>query len=456
MTEPAVSPPLLLRAALLIDGTGATVEHVAVLVVGDLVEQVGAQQDVVPPDGADVLDLGDATLLPGLIDSHVHLTFPGTPELFTQVLDDDRATMLAQGRSAAAELVRAGVTTVRDLGALGDPLFRLRREIEAGDTPGPSIVASTAQLTSPDGPNAVLGGGVADVGAALDRIDADVDRGATVVKVIATGSVTDPRADPTVPVFDDATLRGIVEGAHVRGLRVAAHAHGTAGITQAVRCGVDSIEHASFLAHVGCVELGPGVVSRPALPSPTADALSPWPDGETLAVLADRRPWVVPTLTTVVAHTLFGPGTAAAVRSFAHRREIAGLMLERGVPLVAGTDGGTPGSPHVGLVVEIEQLHASGMTALEALGAATGGAAACLGLEDRGVVAAGRRADLIAVPGDPRGDLGVLRLPSVVVQGGRVVHRIEEAVDDRRRGRPPRPPGTARQGGSVGVDMHQW
>jgi imidazolonepropionase-like amidohydrolase len=106
--------------------------------------------------------------------------------------------------------------------------------------------------------------------------------------------------------------------------------------------------------------------------------------------------------------------------------EIAGWLLERGVRLVAGTDGGTPGSPHCGLVVEIEQLCQAGMTPDEAIGAATSHAAACLGLSDRGVLRPGWRADLIAVPGDPRRRLAALRLPTLVVQRGVVVHRTAE------------------------------
>ncbi|MHC1559248.1 amidohydrolase family protein [Actinomycetospora sp. C-140] len=129
---------------------------------------------------AEVIDLGDSTLLPGLIDVHTHLSFPGDMRLIQQVTQHDTEGMLEQGRAAAAALLAAGITTVRDLGAVGDVVYRLAEEVAAGQTPGPQIVASTAQLTSVGGPNAPLGGGCDDLTACLERIDADVARGAHV------------------------------------------------------------------------------------------------------------------------------------------------------------------------------------------------------------------------------------------------------------------------------------
>lgn len=227
----------LILARRVLDGNGAAITGGAVLICDGLVQAVGSAADVGRPDGVDVLDLGDSTVLPGLIDVHNHVTFSGDMRVTQQVIAHDTDAMLAQARLNAANLLAGGVTTVRDLGALGDTAFRLAREIDTGQSAGPDILPSTAQLTTRGGPNAALGGGCADLDAARARIDADFAQGARVVKIVATGSVTDTASDPTAAVFDDAAVSGIVEHAHGLGLRVAAHAHGTAGMAQAVRCG---------------------------------------------------------------------------------------------------------------------------------------------------------------------------------------------------------------------------
>ena len=408
----------LFRARRLVDGSGATIDYGAVLIAGDTIEAVGRAVEVGEPDGVETIDLGDSTLLPGLIDVHSHVTFPGDMRIVEQVRTHDTEAMLAQGRATAADLLTAGVTTVRDLGALGDVAFRLTEEIASGRALGPQIVPSTAQITSVNGPNSPVGGGCPDLAGCIERIDADAEQGARVVKIIATGSVTDTSSDPTQPVFDDSTVAGIVEHAHRLGMRVAAHAHGSAGIAQAARCGVDSIEHASFLTRVD--------VTDAATPdAPSAARLTSWPDADVMAVLRAHRPWMVPTMAASFAHSQVERVTPLSLRDFAHRLQVGRLLLEHGLSLVAGTDGGSPGVPHLSLVAEIEQLHGLGMTTMDAVLGATAHAAACLGLSDRGLLRQGLRADLIAVPDDPLRHLDVLRAPSLVVIGGRTVHRVQ-------------------------------
>lgn len=414
-TMPTVMPTAMqatmIRARRIFDGDSTVLDDGAVLVVDGLIAAVGPRDGLEAPDGVQVIDLGDATLLPGLIDVHQHLTFPGDARVVQQVLAHDTETMLAQGRSTAAALLAAGITTVRDLGALGDTAFRLADDITRGTTPGPDVITSTAQLTPAGGPNAALGGGCADLAAARARIDRDREQGARVVKVIATGSITDTATDPTQPVFDDATVRGIVVHAHDLGMRVAAHAHGSAGIAQAARCGVDTIEHASFLGRAPLVDRG---VSTPGLTSIL--------DPVALSALDVARPWIVPTLTATFAHSQMGRATPESNRDLAHRMTIGRTLLEHGLPIAAGTDGGGPGTPHLGLFVEIELLRDLGMSTAQAVAAATGHAAACLGLPDRGTIRPGLRADLLAVPGNPLDDLYLLRAPSLVLTGGRIVH----------------------------------
>ncbi len=412
----------LLLARRLLVGDGEVVDHAGVLLADGLIQAAGPAAAVGRPEGVEVIDLGDGTVLPGLIDVHNHVTFSGDMRVVQQVVAHDTDAMLEQGRVNAGNLLAAGITTVRDLGALGNTAFRLAREIADGRTAGPELLPSTAQLTTPTGPNFALGGGCADLPAARDRIDADIDAGARVVKIIVTGSVTDTASDPTAAVFDDDTVAGIVDYAHARGLLVAAHAHGTAGMAQALRCGVDTLEHASFLTHVSTVDSGtlgahteqPGVTTLP--------------DQATVDLLAERRPWIVPTLATAWAHSQVDRATPSSLRDLQHRLAAARLMVERGLPLVAGTDGGGPGCPNLSLVVEIEQLERAGLSTTDALAAATGQAAKCLGLADRGLLRPGLRADLIAVPADPRQHLDVLRAPRLVVLGGQTVHFVTQQI----------------------------
>ena len=408
----------LLRARRVFDGTGSVIDQGAVLISGTTIEAVGTAAAIGAPADVEVLDLGGATVLPGLIDVHNHITFPGDGRVVAQVLAHDTDGMLAQGKVTAAALLAAGITTVRDLGALGDTALRLAREIEAGRSSGPEILASTPQLTSVGGPNAALGGGCSDLAQAKERIDAALGGGARVVKVIATGSVTDTATDPRRPVFDDATLRGMVDHAHDAGVRVAAHAHGSAGIAQAARCGVDSIEHASFLAAVTTTDEGTG--------GEPVRGLTSWPDLDTLTALEEHRPWIVPTLAATFAHTQVVQATPASTRDLAHRMAIGRLLRERGLPLAAGTDGGGPGCPNLSLTVEIELLRALGMTSAQALMAATSQAADCLGLADRGTLAPGRRADLMVVSGNPLDSLDLLRAPTLVMLAGRIAHRFTQ------------------------------
>ncbi|MET0864013.1 MAG: amidohydrolase family protein, partial [Nakamurella sp.] len=154
--------------------------------------------------------------------------------------------------------------------------------------------------------------------------------------------------------------------------------------------------------------------------------LTTWPDPRILDLLTERRPWIIPTLATAWAHTQVDRATPQSLRDLQHRLAAARLLIERGLPVATGTDGGGPGCPNMSLVVEIEQFHQLGLTTMQALVAATGHAADCLGLTDRGRLRAGQRADLIAVPGNPLERLDILRAPNVVIAAGRIMHRVEQ------------------------------
>lgn len=161
--DPSTARSTVYRARRALIGNGQRIDDAAILVQDGLIRAIGEAAQIGQPSHATVVDLGTDTILPGLIDTHQHISFSGDQRLIEHITQRDTEAMMAVGRLAADDLLGAGITTVRDLGALGDVAFRLAREVTEGRINGPEIVASTAQLTTPGGPNAFLGGGCADL-----------------------------------------------------------------------------------------------------------------------------------------------------------------------------------------------------------------------------------------------------------------------------------------------------
>jgi len=355
---------VVLTAARLLDpSTGRITTDAAMLVRDTQIVWVGPRSGLSVPPGATVVDLPGHTLLPGLIDAHVHLTLPPTPE------------------ANAAATVRAGFTTVVDLGALDDAAIRLRDRVAAGQTPGPRIFAAGQWVGVRSGTCDFSGIGVShQVDSVLAQVRRQLDRGADFVKLCVSGWVAGAYLDPTQRELTDSMIAGAVGLASARGKRVIAHAISRAAITASLRNGVAALAHSGFMADS---DVSLGAVIMP-----------------TLAAFAGAR------------------STPPVDSLFRH----VGVLVGRGVPMVFGTDAGV--IAHGSNATEFAWLVQVGLTPLDAIRTATTAAAHFLGQGGRlGSLEPGYRADIIAAPGDPLTDVRALEQVDFVMQGGRIIRR---------------------------------
>ena len=361
--------------------------------------------------GGEVVDLGAVTLLPGLIDAHVHLGFDGGPDPAARMRAETDAEQLILMRSSARQLLHAGVTTVRDLGARAFLDIAVRDAIARGTEDGPRLVTAGRPLTPAGGHCWFMGGECGSAGELRRMVRLHHLRGADLIKVMATGGFLTTGSAPWSAQFTAPELSAVTREAHRLGMRVAAHAHGTEGIARAVAAGADTIEHCSFAGPDG--EFGSDF--DPAL-------------AEEIAVAGI---FVCPTInvTAPVMRERHGPVLEGVIRGL-HRR---------GVPLIAGTDAGTENCPHGAYACGLEALAEAGLPAREVLEAATLRAARALGVEDRtGSIAPGKDADLIAIRGDPLRDVSALHRIELVVTRGRQVIPAPPVSGPRRAASPAR------------------
>jgi imidazolonepropionase-like amidohydrolase len=399
-----VTGDLLLWNARLVDGRGGPPrEHVAIDIRAGLVATVEDIAGATAPDGA--RDITGRTVLPGLIDAHMHVMsdlerspgFGPPPPLKGEEPRPAQLRWFVLALAARA-LIRAGFTTIRDVGSYDDEAIVLREAIRLGLVDGPQIL-SCGRIISATAPGARIFGTMyqeADGPWEMRRaVREQIRRGADYIKVMATGARSVEREDPEPAQMTREELDAVVDEAHRMGLRVAAHAEGLDGARMAIEGGVDTIEH-GFSLH-----RAPELLRRMA--------------GEGIVL--------VPTLTTFhdLADRFAAEFAPALVAQAERQREEAYATLKAahgaGVTLALGFDSGPPGAN----AQELMRMIDAGLSAAEAIGAATTGSAQALGLADRGTIEAGKVADLLVVDGDPLEEPGLLsdmgRISLVVRRG---------------------------------------
>jgi imidazolonepropionase-like amidohydrolase len=388
---------LAVRGARLFDGTASTyLARPTVLV--DEGRIVAVQSGGDPPAEAQIVDLGDVTLLPGLIDSHVHLTFDAGPDPLGWFTAADAGRLRTAARDAARTALAAGITTVRDLGDRGYVTLRLRDEIAAMPGGGPRILAAGPPITSRGGHCYFLGGEVGDASQMRTAVREHAERGVDVIKVMATGGELTAGTRSHEAQFGTAAMKAAVEEAHRLGLPVTAHAHGAPGILTAVAAGVDSIEHVTWLTE-----------DSAAIDEPAFEVLL------RSGIVVDFTPGVLPT---ALPKTRMG-GILPLLK------DNIGRMIASGIRYVVASDGGVgPAKPHDVLPYSIAVVASVTGSPVDALRAATSRAAELCRVGDRaGRLAAGYDADILAVHGDPLADVAALRSVAAVFRAGVTVLR---------------------------------
>ncbi|MEW6399862.1 MAG: amidohydrolase family protein [Bacillota bacterium] len=391
---------VLFRDALVIDCCSPTPFRGDVLVEGDRIATV--ERGLEPPPGTQVVEVSGYTVLPGLIDCHVHLCLDGGSDPFATLAAEPPEATVARAATNALRNLMAGVTTVRDCGGPARIDLLLRDCIGRGAAVGPRVLASGLCLTTTGGHAHLIGREADDARELVKAVRTELKAGADQIKVMATGGVITRGSHPRRPQFTADELSVVVEEAARAGRKVVAHAQAAEGIRACALAGVASVEHGVFL------------------------------DEASTSLLKDRGVCLVPTLTPSFALLDLFRGEGVPAWIVARAREIrsrhwgsAEMAIAAGVKVAAGTDAGVTLTPHGMVATEVGLLHERGLGEYESILAATRWAAELLGVADEvGTLEPGKAADLILVMGNPMEDLRLLGEPRLVMKAG-VIYRNE-------------------------------
>ena len=396
---------MVIKGATILDVTnGDMVKNHVVIVKDGRIDAVSPARSADIPKGIEVIDLQGHTLLPGLIDMHVHLTSGGGYHGYERLkLTDERRAIL--GVVHAKQTLLAGFTTVRNVGAGSFGDVALRDAINDGDIPGPRMLVSGPPIGITGGhcsdnnllppEYGISGEGVADgPWAARTAVRRNIKYGADLIKTCSTGGVLSKGTKVGAPQYTVEELTALIDEAHSRGLKVASHAHGAEGIINALIAGADTIEHASFIDDEGI---------RLAIENDAALSMDIY-----------------------VTEYILGEGASAGIleeslekerMTGATQRSNFRKAVEAGATIVYGTDAGV--YPHGQNAKQLSRMTRFGMTPLQALQSATTVAAEVMGLGyEVGKIEAGYAADFVAVEGNPIEQIELLEAPSAVIKGG--------------------------------------
>lgn len=384
---------IAMHNARLIDGNGHAIARATIIVRDGKIHTAGPSRTISIPRGATRFDGRGLTVLPGLIDCHVHLCLGAEPDVVNAVEQETPTVTLLKASQMARQTLEAGVTTVRDLGSRDHSIFALKEAIDKGLTAGPRIIGAGLAICMIGGHARFIGQEVEGVEQVRKTVREQIDAGAEVIKVIASGGVLTPGTSPDQAQLTMDELRAAVDEAKRAGRKVAAHAHGSSGMKNAVRAGVHSIEHATLM------------------------------DEEAADLLDQHGVYIVPTLSALATTAACGRGCGIPesardkAKSMTKRHQASfKRAYRRGLLIAMGTDAGTPFNYHGENAQELERMVALGMSEMEAIMASTSAAARLIGIQDKvGTIERGKEADLIVINGNPLQKVELLRDRSRIV-----------------------------------------
>jgi imidazolonepropionase-like amidohydrolase len=377
----------IFRNGNVIIGNGEIVEKGAVTINDNIIAFVGAAKRIKPSAKDKVFDISGKSILPGLIDAHVHLCIDGSPDPMTSLLKDSTPQLTLKAASHARRTLDAGVTTIRDMGGKDYVDLAIRDGIESGLLQGPRMICSGRVVCMTGGHGWQFGREADGTDEIREAVREQLKAGVDFIKLMATGGVMTKGVDPGATQFNLEELLAGVEEARKAGRRTATHAMGTEGIKNALWAGIHSIEHGVYL------------------------------DDEAIELMLEMKAYLVPTLN--APYQIIRGGVKRGVPRYAVEKSKAVMKshfqsvrkaYKAKIPIAMGTDAGTPFNCHGENLKEMELLVKAGMTPMEALVATTKIASEVLGLEKKiGTLEKGKLADLIVVDGNPLKDISVLQ-----------------------------------------------
>lgn len=398
---------LAIDNARVLDGRGGVQERRRITIQGGRIAAIddAAATNGFSPSAADTIDAAGMTVMPGVIDCHVHLSIGGAADAMGEAVADTDSMAVIRMTQNSARTLAAGITTVRDMGAKNHIDLAFRAAIHKG------VFGYTPRVLVSGRPITMTGGHCWQIGRQTDGVDdarraarEQIKAGVDWIKLMATGGILTQGTELGAPQLGENEMNAAIEEAHKAGRRTAVHAHGATGIKNAVRAGIDSVEHAYFL------------------------------DDEGIELMIERDCWLVPTAAAVklvVEHGVEGGIPRTVVRkaesAIDSQVETCRKAWKAGVRLAMGTDAGTPYNRHGENMQELKAMVEIGLSPMEAIVMATSRSAALLGLDGTvGAVEVGQEADLLIVRGAPEEDVSLLREAErieYVLQSGRIVAR---------------------------------